>query len=144
MTHHWQNIGAILSVIVAIGLSSQLAVALDDTYLRCKGSVALFGASGTERAEKEEIAAHVTKDRINFSGNVLLVGTDIQICKDTEDLYFDSQSCRGGPVDLSRPREYGTLNKITGELHLSNESPKLPFFLAQGSFTCNKAEPLMR
>jgi hypothetical protein len=34
-------------------------------------------------------------------------------------------------VDFARRREYGTLNKITGELHLSNEAPKLPF--AQGS-----------
>jgi hypothetical protein len=105
-----KNVGAILLVIVRLGLATQLA--------------------------------HVMEDRISFSGNGLLLGTDIPICRHTDEFYFDSQSCEGGPVDLSRRREYGTLNKITGELHLSNQSPQL--FLVQGSFICKKTEPLMK
>ena len=116
---------------------------LSDTYLRCKGSIAIFRQWGVETVDKQEIAAHVMEDRINFSGNGLLLGTDIQICRHaTDEFYFDSQSCEGGPADLSRRREYGTLNKITGELHLSNESPQL--FLVQGSFMCKKTEPMMK
>jgi hypothetical protein len=137
-----KNVGAILLVIVRLGLASQLAVALDDTYLRCKGSVAIFRETGVETIDKQEIAAHVMEDRISVSGNGLLLGTDIPICRHTDEFYFDSQSCEGGPVDLSRRREYGTLNKITGELHLSNQSPQL--FLVQGSFICKKTEPLMK
>ncbi len=95
MTYHWwssgQNIGATLLLIVAVGVASQLAVALDDTYLRCKGSVAIFRESGVQTVEKQEIAAHVMEDRINLSGNDLLKGTDIQICRQsTNDFYFDS------------------------------------------------------
>jgi hypothetical protein len=146
MTHHRsarQSIGAMPLMLVAIGAASQAAFALDDTYLRCKGSIAIFLESGVQSVEKQEISAHVMRDTINFMGNNLLGGKDIQICRQsTDDFYFDSQSCKGGPVDLARPREYGTLNKITGELHLSNEAPKLA--LAQGSFICKKAEPLMK
>jgi hypothetical protein len=147
MTYHcWssrKNIGATLLVIVAVGVASQPAVALEDTYLRCQGSVAIFLESGVQTVETQEIAAHVMEKRINLSGNDLLKGTDIQICRQsTDEFYFDSQSCNGGRVDLSRRREYGTLNKITGELHLSNESPQL--FLVQGAFICKKTEPLMK
>ena len=93
--------------------------------------------------EKQEIAAHVTDGRINLSGNAFLSGTYIEICNQSMDqFYFDSQSCNGGRADLSRRREYGTLNKITGELHFSKESPEL--FLVQGEFICKKTEPLMK
>ena len=127
----------------AIDIAPQPAGALDDAYLRCKGVIAIFYDTGVESLEKQEIAAHVMQDRINFSGNSLLSGTDIQICRQsTDDFYFDSQSCKGGPVDLSSPREYGTLNKITGELHLSKEAPKLHF--AQGSFFCKRTEPVLK
>jgi hypothetical protein len=133
----------VASVLLTITAPVQL-VALDEAYLSCKGTIAVFSESGVQFLENQQIAAHIVRDRINFSGNNFLVGADIPICTQrTDDFYFDSQSCKeGGPVDLSRPRQYGTVNKVTGELHLSNEVPRLP--LAQGSFICKRAEPVMR
>jgi hypothetical protein len=49
-------------MLVAIGGASQAAFALDDTYLRCKGSIAIFLESGVQSVEKQEIAAHVMPD----------------------------------------------------------------------------------
>jgi hypothetical protein len=133
----------VASVLLIITVPVRL-VALDETYLRCKGTLSVFYESGVQSLENQEIAAHIVRDRINFSGNTLLVGADIPICTQrTDDFYFDSQSCKeGGPIDLSRPRQYGTVKKVTGELHLSNETPKLS--LAQGSFICKRAEPVMK
>jgi hypothetical protein len=73
MTHHWSNWSGwqrIVLVLGAIGVASQLAFALDETYLRCKGSVAIFYESGVQSVEKQEIAAHVVQDRVSFSGNI--------------------------------------------------------------------------
>ena len=71
---------------------------------------------------------------------------DMQICRQTfDEFYFDSQSCSGGS-DLSRPRDYGTFNKISGKLDLSNE-PHVkngPILLMRGQFICKKTEPLMK
>jgi hypothetical protein len=147
MTHRrvgGRAFGPSVSVLIEIWVASQPAVALGDTYLRCKGAITILYESGVQSLEEQEIAAHVLRDRINFSGNHLLRGRDIQICKQsTDDFYFDSRTCEeGGPVDLSRPREYGTLNKITGELSLSNEEPRRP--LAQGSFVCKPTEPVVK
>jgi hypothetical protein len=146
MTHHWSNRSGwqrIVLVLGAIGVASQLAFALDDTYLRCKGSIDFFYESGVQSEQIQEIAAHIVQGRVSFTGNKFLSGTDIEICRFTDDMYFDSQSCKEDRVvDLSRPRQYGTLNKITGELHLSSEGPKRRF--VQGSFICKKVEPLMK
>jgi hypothetical protein len=133
----------VASVLLTITAPVQL-VALDETYLRCKGTIAIFYESGVQSLENQEITAHIVRGRINFSGSSLLGGADIPICTErTDDFYFDSQSCKeGGAVDLSRPRQYGTVSKVTGELHLSNEAPKLS--LAQGSFICKRAEPVMK
>jgi hypothetical protein len=147
MTHHrnvngWERIKVIVLVLAAIG-APQSAFCLDDTYLHCKGAIEFVYESGVQSEVKQEIAAHVLQGRVSFTGNKFLSGTDIEICRFTDDMYFDSQSCKEDRVvDLSRPRQYGTLNKITGELHLSSEGPKRRF--AQGSFTCKKLEPLMK
>jgi hypothetical protein len=143
------GVGVIVLALVPIAMpSSQVAFGLDDTYLQCTGSVSILREDGVQSVEKQEIAAHVIGELINFSGNALLKGSDIQICRrSTDDLYFDSQSCTGGPVDVWREREYGTLNKITGELHLTNEAPprnKLPPLFLEGTFICKKVEPLIR
>jgi hypothetical protein len=124
----------VASALLTVTAPVQL-IALDETYLRCKGTIYVYYETGVQSLENQEIAAHVLPDRINFSGNSLILGTDIPICRQsTDEFYFDSQSCKeGGPVDLSRPRQYGTVNKVTGELHLSNEAPnsrwrKAPLF----------------
>jgi hypothetical protein len=133
----------VASALLTVTAPVQL-IALDETYLRCKGTIYVYYETGVQSLENQEIAAHVLPDRINFSGNSLILGTDIPICRQsTDEFYFDSQSCKeGGPVDLSRPRQYGTVNKVTGELHLSNEAPKQS--LAQGSFVCKRMEPVMK
>ena len=71
------------------------------------------------------------------------VGWDIPICRQgTDHFSFDSQSCKEGGPDLSSPRQYGTVNKVTGELYLANEVPKLS--PARGSFICKRAEPVIK
>ena len=123
------------SVVVAATTPVQL-FALDETYLRCKGTITIHFEDGVQTLENEEIAAHIDQDRINFTGNMLIVGPNIPICThNTDGFYFDTQSCvQGGPVDPSKPRRYGTFNKITGEVRLSNDEPKMPF--AEGRFNC--------
>jgi hypothetical protein len=139
----WRSIGAMLLLLSATDVAFQVAFALDDTYLRCKGTITILYESGVQSFTEEEIAVHVVQDRLNFSGSHLLKSSQIQICNSADDVYFDSQTCKeGAPVDLSRPREYGTLNKITGELHFSNEAPKRP--LVQGSFVCRRVEPVVK
>jgi hypothetical protein len=135
--------GTVAAVLLAVTTASQV-VARGDAYLRCKGTITVYYESGLQSLENEEIFAHVMHDRINFSGNHLLLGWDIRICrKSSDEFYFDSQSCKeGGPVDLLRPRQYGTLNKVTGELNLGSEIPKEPF--AEGSFACHSIQPVIK
>jgi hypothetical protein len=135
---------AAVAVVVLAATGAAEVVAHDDTYLRCKGTIAIFYERGLQSLENQVIFVHVLQDRINVSGNSLLAGWDIQICrKSTDEFYFDSQSCKeGGPVDLSRPRQYGTLNKVTGGLSLSNEAPSSRF--TEGSFVCQRTEPVMK
>jgi hypothetical protein len=83
MTHHgsnWSGWQLIVLVLGAIAVAAQLAFALEETYLRCKGSVAILYESGVQSVEKQEIAAHIVQGRVSFAGNNFLSGTDIEIC----------------------------------------------------------------
>jgi hypothetical protein len=119
--------------------------AVDDAYFLCKGSISVISISVTTPVEGEEIAIHITPDRVNISGNAYFGAVETQICRQTADeFYYDSQTCSGS-VYLSR-RSYGTFNKITGKLDLSREdhSPNIPILLLRGQFICKKTEPVMK
>jgi len=150
-----QCVGVTLCLLGAICTGSEQAVAFDETYLVCNGSITVHSYELTT-VDKQEIAVHISGDRISFSGNAYLGGTNIEICEPNADYpsrdepRFDSQSCTSNTVDLSRPRQYGTFNTITGKLVLSNEEPQpqsRAYFvppLTQGQFVCRKKEPLVK
>lgn len=137
----------IAAVIVPLTFAySQAAhsVTADDVYLRCKGGASIFRDSGMQIVEKQEIAAHIKNGKISFSGNGLLLGENIPICTLSKDQpYFDSESCEGSSR-FGKKRKYGTYNKITGALDLTNERSENNVALITGHFKCAKAEPLMK
>ena len=120
------------------------AVAADDVYLRCNGAISIFRSHGVETVERQEIAAHLKSRRVTFSGNPLLFGKNIEICTPSDaELYFDSESCRGR-ARTDPTRVYGTLNKITGALNLTNTLPERSISLIEGRFQCAKVAPAVK
>jgi hypothetical protein len=143
---HWQRIGVFCLALGAINAVFERAFAVDDTYLLCKGSISVISTSVTTPVKDQEIALHIMSNRVNISGNNYFNTVEMQICRQTaDDFYFDSQSC-SGRADLSRPRNYGTFNKITGKMDLSSENylPNSLLLLTRGQFICKKTEPVMK
>jgi hypothetical protein len=121
--------------------ASPLAVA--DVYLQCKGDISILKTSGPQILDMQEIAVHLKDGKINFSGNGFLLGENIQICTPlTDQLYFDSESCKG-ESRKDKKRNYGTYNKITGVLDLTNQISENNVTLITGRFKCTKTKPLM-
>jgi hypothetical protein len=145
----WQHISLLILLVAQISVASRRSFALEDTYLLCKGSISIMTPSGSLTSyDKQQLAVHVMRDRIKFSGNDFL-GGEAQICRpSTDEFNFDSESCKGvSDRDLfsSPPRIYGIFNNITAELHLSSEFwfPNGPLN-SHGKFMCGKVEPLIR
>ncbi len=120
------------------------ASAGDDVYLHCKGDISVFRASGLQTFGNETISVHIKDGHINFSGNPLLLGENIQICTPSQDEpYFDSETCVG-QSRKDRKRKYGTYNKITGVLNLTNEIYDSSIAFIEGRFKCETAVPLVK
>ena len=136
---------AVWAALIAIAtFAYSLSVAAGDIYLRCNGVISILRASGVQLAEGQEIAAHLKGSRISFSGNALLAGENIEICTPLKaEPYFDSESCRGQTRTHPR-RSYGTLNKITGMLNLTNTMSDGPSSLIEGKFKCAQVVPAVR
>jgi hypothetical protein len=78
------------------------------------------------------------------SGNRILIGKDIRICTPDDDQpSFDSQTC-SGRVDLDKERQYGTYNKITGAMNLTNVLPPPVGLRVEGSFKCKQTVPRLK
>lgn len=139
-------------LVVVFGISLAVAcskasnpIASEDAYLKCEGTIAIFRDGPLQLVEKQEIAAHIKGTRISFSGNDLLSGENIQICKnDTygDQPYFDSESCDGGAKSDPK-RKYGTHNRITGSLDITSGVSDNGASLLTGRFKCIKIEHLV-
>jgi hypothetical protein len=118
-----------------------------DVYLKCTGYIVVHSDSGVPQTqENQEIAAHITRGVINFSGNPLLLGENIKLCtpiRTADQSYFDSESCSGQSRNDPK-RKYGTFNKITGKLQLTNQLEGTPTPLVEGTFKCTTVEPLVK
>jgi hypothetical protein len=122
------------------------SIASEETYLKCEGTISIFKDGPFQLVEKQEIAAHVKNQRIGFSGNDFLSGEGIQICTtgaSGDQPYFDSESCDGGTRNDPK-RKYGTYNKITGALDLTNEVSANGVAFITGRFNCVKTEPVVK
>lgn len=120
-----------------------VSAGVGDAYLQCKGNISIFPNSGpVQVVDNQQIAAHIRSAEINFSGSRLLLGENIQICTpSTDQPYFDSESC-DRLRRKAKKRKYGTYNKITGALDLTNEVSEGNVSFVEGSFKCTKTEPL--
>ncbi len=114
-----------------------------NTKALCKGHVflKLEGMVGNgQTLDREEIGMRIENDSISFSGNLLIGGDQIKLCKigsieyaRKDELYFDTSGCtREGKENISG-RTYGTYNYITRKLTLSHQDHK---DLTGGSFAC--------
>jgi hypothetical protein len=136
---------AILMMVLAVIGCSKLegTDSINDVYLLCKGEIYFLG-NDPFTMEKQDIAAHIKSGKINFSGNTILLGENIQICTPSADQpYFDSESCENKPKN-DKKRKYGTYNKVTGELTLTNLISENRLISISGTFKCNNAKPLMK
>ena len=144
-TNNGQNIpslGLILLLFGAVGATSERVVALDDTYLFCKGSIATYLVNEQAPPRDEELAVHIESDKVNISGTPIS-GVNMQICRQTADkVDFYSQSCTEVPESYVN-RTYGTFNRITGNL-VATVTPSRSFEMLQGKFVCRKTEPMMK
>lgn len=131
--------------ITACGSKLDGANSGNDVYLQCKGEISIFKDSGPlQILDKQEIVVHIKGEKINFSGNGLLFGENIQICTlSTDQPYFDSESCEG-QSRKDKKRKYGTYNKVTGALDLTNQISENNVAFITAHFKCVKAEPLMK
>lgn len=137
-------IATLVTLLLVACSKSASSVAADGVYLQCKGEISIFKDSGLQTEDNQDIAAHIEGGKINFSGNSLLLGENIQICTPSADQpYFDSESCQGQSRTDSK-RKYGTYNKVTGVLDLTNLVSANNVDLIQGRFKCIKAEPLLK
>jgi hypothetical protein len=142
---HRRWVGVIVLLLGTIDTTLERSFALDDIYLLCKGSITVVSAGVTPMPD-QEIAMHIMSDRVNPSGNDYIYSREMQICRRTiDDFYFDSQSC-SGRVDLSKPRTFGTFNKVTGKLEIASENhlPNGSIWTTKGKFICKKTEPLIK
>lgn len=77
--------------------------------------------------KKQTIAMRIEDNKVYFSGNALLFGDDIKICKigtiefaKKDEMYFDTNGCTM-KITQEKHRKWGTYNFITKELHLTND-----------------------
>jgi len=142
MAKTFPPLGLILLLFGAVGATSERAVALDDTYLLCKGSIATYLVNEQAPPRDEELAVHIESDKVNISGTPIS-GVNMQICRQTADkVDFYSQSCTEVPESYVN-RTYGTFNRITGNL-VATVTPSRSFEMLQGKFVCRKTEPMMK
>lgn len=133
------------SLVVACSKAAN-SIASEDAYLKCEGEVSILKSGPLQIVEKQEIAAHIKNGRISFSGNNLLSGDNIQICTtgtSADQPYFDSESCNNRAKN-DRKRKYGTFNKITGALDLTNEIHENDVALITGHFKCENVVPVVK
>ena len=119
--------------------------AIKDSYFKCTGSVVLQNASVPAVKQDQEIAAHFSGEKVLFSGNSRLGdGKGVQVCPSgtlgtsPDEYYFDSDSCSG--KTSGKDRIYGTFNRITHSLHLSQEQHISNVWLVAGAFACKPAK----
>ena len=138
-------IAALVTLLLVDCSKSASSIAADDVYLQCKGDISVFRDSGGLQTEgNQEIAAHIKRGKINFSGNSLLLGENIQICTPSADQpTFDNESCQG-QSRTDPKRKYGTYNKVTGVLDLTNQVSDSNVAFIEGRFKCARAEPLLK
>ena len=140
---------------LALGFLLQLASVLmptssNSSYFKCRGEVTIIVNTLNPTMENEEVAVSITGNRISFSGSRYFGGENILICPpgyisaSTDQPYFDSDSCRGAIGANITKRTYGTFNKITGKLQLSEEIRRDGITYVRGSFNCSRAVPLLK
>jgi hypothetical protein len=105
----------------------------DDLLLQCKGDVSSFMPSVWTQND-EHIAVRISDKKVSFSGNGLLLGKNITICRDGDDIYFDSDTCDNRKT--TQNRQYGTYNRILMTLDLTNTTDRIGI---TGRFKCTKA-----
>jgi len=135
----------LLTLCALTACSSQDGV--DEQFLRCKGKVTTFMTGEDPLVEEDqEIAAHIKRSTISFSGNAFWFEQDMPICSPTRGgnvhsesyFYFHSPSC--DPLDLhARNATYGTYNWVLSKLQVTNTSlgADMPI---KGTFTCVKVD----
>ena len=134
----------VLVTLVACACSKSASpLVVGDVYLLCEGDISIFRTSGLQIEDKQKISVHLKNGEINFSGNPFLLGENIQICTpSTDQPYFDSESCEGNSRK-DKKRNYGTYNKVTGVLDLTNLISENDVSEITGHFKCTKTVPLM-
>ena len=141
-------------LILCIGFGLQLIALLVPAEpaalpLACKGSVTILNQNGTQVIENaEEIAVSIKGSLINFSGNRYIGGESIKICppgpitKSIDQPYFDSSSCETKLSSQSARRTYGTVNKITGTVTITESVNENGVVFVRGDFKCVKVLPI--
>jgi hypothetical protein len=83
------------------------------------------GSSQNFTHEKQVIAMRIENNKVYFSGNTLLLGDAIQICKigmiefaKKDEMYFDTNGCAMNSKE-EKNRKFGTYNFITKVMHLN-------------------------
>jgi hypothetical protein len=117
-----------------IFVSPAKAAESTELILRCKGQIVSFRGPSWVK-DNELIAAHIKNGRITFSGNSLLQGKNIRISRHEDEMYFDSDTCSN--VATTETRQYGTFNRISMTLDLTNTTDQIG---VQGHFTCAEAK----
>lgn len=113
--------------------------AQEEMVFKCDGNVSSVSPSWTQ--SHQSIAMHIENGRITFSGNDYLRGEDIQICRGSDELYFDSDTCSG--TVTTETRQYGTFNKILMRLDLTNTNANTgSYVILSGRFTCTSVQKL--
>ena len=124
-----------------------------DSYFKCIGSLAVHYTTDLPQdlQDRQEIGAHITGDKILFSGHPLISSAeDIRICPprsrgtSPDEYYFDSDNCSG--TTSGKRRVYGTLNRITNVLVYSStpdtsHRPVGDIWLVSGKFDCAPPTP---
>ena len=143
-TTFWPHLALNIALIVIGTAAYANTFAGDDVYLQCKGDISIFKTGGLQTVDNQKIAVHIKDGQITFSGNSLLLGENIQICTPSKDEpYFDSETCVG-KSRKDRKRKYGTYNKITGALNLTNEIYDSSTALIDGRFECTTTIPVVK
>lgn len=140
---------AMLTLLVLTGLAAACSQTREDerqeVYLKCAGETTVWNekAGPLPPHSDEAIAVHIKDSTINFSGNSILSGSNIPICRDrqsTVELYFDSETCEERKSDPKR--KYGTFNRVLLTLDVTNLVSANGVAWFQGSFKCVKVDPV--
>ena len=140
-----QRLGIIILMFGVISAAFAPAFALEDTYLRCKGSITRSASSGRLPRENTELALHITAKGVNISDNAEnITASNMRICSQYQNQFtFNSQSC-ALTSQFPRPRTWGTYNTITGNLQVTMAPDSVLQELLNGEFICSKTQPLMK